>query len=287
MSVNLLPSRFFTHFGGSLRRPAVTVVTLLLLGGIGNAAAVLPKDGMPRQAQAVAPLDAKASSDFAAAWARQPRTDFGIPADGAKVVVVKFNDYQCPGCAATHAWYRPVLEKFEQTDPGAVKYVVKDWPWNSRCNANFPVEKHPAACEGAAAVRMARDRGKAKELEMQEWLCGNQATLTPRAVKDAAARILGVKNFDAEYARKLPSIKQDVADGMALHIGSTPTIFINGVRIDEKVGLMPAQVLRARDSTGIEESGSQVAGIRLGPAPSDCQDEASHRQAQRNDRHHE
>ena len=37
------------------------------------------------------------TQDFATAWAKQPRVDLGIPADGAKVVVVKFNDYQCPG----------------------------------------------------------------------------------------------------------------------------------------------------------------------------------------------
>ena len=34
----------------------------------------------------------------ATAWAQQPRVDLGIPAAPAKVIVVKFNDCQCPSC---------------------------------------------------------------------------------------------------------------------------------------------------------------------------------------------
>jgi uncharacterized membrane protein len=225
MSVSQLPGRFIRDFGAALKRPLVVVLGLALLGGTGYAAAVFPKEGTRPQAQAV-PLSEQLANDFAAAWAAQPRVDLGVPADGAKVVIVKFNDYQCPG--------------FAKTNPGAVKYVVKDWPWNARCNFNLPAgqEMHPGACEGAAAVRIARDRGAAKEAEMQDWLYANQPTMTPATVRTAAERILGIKDFDVEYAKKLPDIRKDVADGAALHIQSTPTLFINGVRIEQ---LMPPQ----------------------------------------------
>ncbi|HLF96117.1 MAG TPA: thioredoxin domain-containing protein, partial [Methylococcaceae bacterium] len=97
----------------------------------------------------------------------------------------------------------------------------------------------PGACEAAAAVRMARDRSAAKEMEMQEWLYANQPDLTPETVKAAAERIAGVTDFAREYTQKLPDIKKDIADGTALSIANTPTLFINGVRV---VGgqLMPA-----------------------------------------------
>ncbi len=133
----------------------------------------------------------------------------------------------------------PILAKFQQSNPGAVKYVLKDWPWNTKCNFNTPGERcMPAACEAAAAVRMARDHGKAKEEEMETWLWGNQPTMSPATVKAAAERILGVKDFEGEYAKKVADIRRDVADGGALRIKSTPTLFINGVRIE---ALMPAQ----------------------------------------------
>ena len=75
-----------------------------------------------------------------------------------------------PGaCAQTHEWYKPVLDKFEQSHPGAVKFVVKDWPWNAKCNFNTGAGRCiTGACEAAAAVRMARDRGKAKDDEMED-----------------------------------------------------------------------------------------------------------------------
>ena len=60
--------------------------------------AFFPKEGaVGRAGAAAAPPTADAQRRFAAAWAKQPRVDLGIAADGAKVVVVKFNDYECPG----------------------------------------------------------------------------------------------------------------------------------------------------------------------------------------------
>jgi protein-disulfide isomerase len=177
-------------------------------------------------------LSPDAKSNFEKAWVLQPRVDLGIPANGAKVVIVKFNDFMCPSCRQAEVFYKPILEKFARSNPGAVKYVVKDWPWNSSCNFNTAstISGHEAACNAAAAARMARDRGKYDE--MVDWLYANQGT-TAAAVRTAAERILGVKDFDAEYARKLPEIRRDVADGGVLRITSTPTFFINGVRLPE------------------------------------------------------
>lgn len=246
MSVSHLPGRVIKDLRQSLTQPMVAVLALALVGGTAYAAALFPKPGAapaPAAAQAQAPsaLSTDAVANFTRAWFDQPRVDLGVPAEGAKVVIVKFNDYQCPGCGATHQWYKPVLEQLEKSNPGAVKYVVKDWPWNSKCNFTLPPgggPNHPGACEGAAAVRMARDRGTLKEAEMQDWLYANQPTMTAQTVQAAAERILGVKDFAAEYAKKLPDLRKDISDGAALKIQTTPTLFINGVRIEQ---IMPVQ----------------------------------------------
>jgi len=250
MPINPLNGRFRSVVGAAITQPAIVVLTLAVLGGTGYAAAVFPRDAaappINSQVQDAAALSPEQAKDFAAAWAQQNRVDLGVAPEGAKVVIVKFNDYQCGGCAATHVWYKPILEKFEKSNPGAVKYVVKDWPWAMKCNASLKPEmgapEHPASCEAAAAVRIARAIGKAKELEMQDFLFNNMRTLDPAAVKRAAEQMLGVKDFTTEYAKQLAEIRKDVAQGVALGISSTPTLFINGVRIDG-TQMMPAAYL--------------------------------------------
>jgi hypothetical protein len=144
-----LPGRLAGDLTKAFRDPFVLVLTLLLFGGSAYAVSVFPKEGT-RPASPVVATSAEATLDFKTAWFRQPRVDLGIPADGAKVVVVKFNDFQCPPCGQTYEWYKPVLEKFERTDPGAVKMVLKDWPWNAKCNftlgagAGAPTIRAPA-----------------------------------------------------------------------------------------------------------------------------------------------
>ena len=115
-----------------------------------------------------------------------------IPVDaaGAAVVVVKFNDYQCPPCGATFQAFKPLKAKWDKEAPGKVKFVTKDYPLEPECNANIPNNVHAHACEAAAAVRMARKTGKAEALE--DWLFANQPTLTLDGLKKAVRDIGGV-----------------------------------------------------------------------------------------------
>jgi protein-disulfide isomerase len=72
---------------------------------------------------------------------------------------------------------------------------------------------------------------------MVDWIYANQG-VSRADLRAAAQRILGVTDFDREYARMLPDIRKDIADGGVLNITSTPTYFINGVRLP---GGMPSQ----------------------------------------------
>jgi uncharacterized membrane protein/protein-disulfide isomerase len=240
-SMSRLPARLFSDLAAIVSRPATLVVTALFVAGTGTLIAFFPReaDMAARAEQAAAsatPLSADTQKVFADAWAKQPRTDLGINPDGAKIVIVKFNDYECPACAQAEMTYKPVLQKFESAHPGAVKYVMKDWPWNKACNFAIAstIPGHEAACDAAVAARVARERGKYDE--MAAWLFGNQQT-RPETLRAAAASILGPFDFDKEYAAKLPDIRRDIADGGVLGIESTPTYYINGVKLPS--GTMP------------------------------------------------
>ena len=55
--------------------------------------------------------------------------------------------------------------------------------------------------------------------------------------------MLGITDYDREYAAQLPAIRRDVADGGAVQIRGTPTYFVNGVRAvaNAEGGSLPAQ----------------------------------------------
>jgi hypothetical protein len=49
------------------------------------------------------------TSEFQRWYQSQPRVPLIVPADGAKVLVVKFNDFQCPPCRNSHCDDKPQL----------------------------------------------------------------------------------------------------------------------------------------------------------------------------------
>ena len=161
--------------------------------------------------------------------AAQPRIPVMVPSDGAAVVVVKFNDYQCPGCGQTYRDYKPVIAKWNKEAPGKLKFITKDYPLERECNQFAGGDLHPGACEAAVAVRLAREKGKGEAME--DWLVANQPALNPETVKKAAATVGGVTDFDKRYAAQIELVKADIAHGQQLKITGTPTFFVNGMRL--------------------------------------------------------
>ena len=153
-----------------------------------------------------------------------------IPVDSpATVVIVKFNDYQCPPCRQTFDMYKPLKAKWDKEAPGKVKFVTKDFPLETECNASIKGGVHQLACEAAAAVRMARANGKSDALE--DWIFANQQGLTLDGLKKAVLDIGGVKNFDQQYPTVLTDVRGDTALGGLLGVNQTPTFYLNGVKL--------------------------------------------------------
>jgi uncharacterized membrane protein/protein-disulfide isomerase len=160
---------------------------------------------------------------------KQPRVPVVAPSDGAAVVILKFNDYQCPGCGQTYRDYKPVFAKWAKQAPGKVKFISKDYPLERQCNQFVGQDLHPGACEAAVAVRLAREKGKAEAME--DWLFSNQPAMNPDTVKKAAATVGGVTDFDARFTATLELVKADIAQGAQLKVGSTPTFYMNGLQL--------------------------------------------------------
>jgi protein-disulfide isomerase len=138
-----------------------------------------------------------------------------------------------------------------------VKLVLKDYPLNSQCNVlvSNTIPGHEAACIAAAAARIASERGQFDE--MTSWIWMNQGT-NEASLREAATRILEISEteLDREYLRKLPAIRQDVADGGALNITGTPTYFINGVRLPNAV--IPVEYFRIAIELELEKAAAEA-----------------------------
>lgn len=227
--VTRLPSRLARDLRALVSSPIAIAIVLVFAAGAGSLVMRFPREGQPAAAAATPQQTQQPPPDFEAMWKAAPREEIGVPADGAKVVVVKFNDYQCPGCRQAHELYSPVIKALQAKYPGQIKSITMDYPLEPECNFNVGREIHAAACEAAAAVRMARPLGKAEEVE--EWLYNNQAAMTPDTVRATLQRITGITDFSARYAAVIKDVQIDVARGGANRVGSTPTYFINGVRL--------------------------------------------------------
>ena len=224
-----VPKRASRDVKSLLISPVALVIALVVVGGGVAAIALFPKAapdaaGAAEAQVALPTLAADERARLEQWWDVQPKVDLPIaPTPGAKVLIVKFSDYQCPGCRSAHNVFRQVLPRY---DKAVVEFVMKHYPLEAECNPNVPGGNHYASCEAAAAYVMARGTGFQQQLD--DWLFANQQTLTRDVVKKAVQDQVGIKDFDARYERALQEVKTDASLGGLVKVGSTPTVYLNG-----------------------------------------------------------
>ena len=158
----------------------------------------------------------------------------------APVTIVEFTDFQCPACAAMH----PVLEEVLKSYGNKVRFVVRD----------FPLNQHEWARKAAEAANAANAQGKF--FEYIAVLFKNQKALDVPSLKKYASDLgLDRARFDAALDRGVyaPEVEKDVSDGEMYGVGSTPTIFINGVQ------------LKVLSADGLKQAIDTAAASRMKP----------------------
>jgi uncharacterized membrane protein/protein-disulfide isomerase len=228
-----LPAGLAHDLGQLMRRPVGLSIAVLFL--VSSAASVIlfsrPQPPL-LVAEPTVPTDEQ-GSEFDRWWEAQPRIDSPVAEGTAKVVVVKFNDYQCPACADTYLAYQPIFAKYASSDPDDVRVVTLDYPLDPECNDQSPNGPHTAACEAAVAVRLANAVGFVERERMERWLFSNQKEMSADTIKAALLDISGVgaETFDARYDSVIAQVKEDIALGATLPVEATPTFVINGVML--------------------------------------------------------
>jgi len=140
----------------------------------------------------------------------------------AKVIVVEFGDYECPGCAAAE----PNVERLRQEykDNANVNFAFR----------NFPLPQHRYALITAEAAEAAGAQGKFWEMHDKLYQAQGEwsASQSPLDLLANYAQQLGldVNKLKQEVQNNTYAdvIKADQSDATSLSVNSTPTFFING-----------------------------------------------------------
>ena len=150
---------------------------------------------------------------------------------GAPVVLVEFSDFQCPYCKQEATMLR---ENLLNAYPKQVRLYFKE----------FPLEAiHPWSRAGAMAARCVYQQNANTFWDYHDWAFGHQAEITPENFKDKVMEwAKGQKSLDVlqlgqciDSKATSAEVDKTLAEGRALEVGGTPTLFINGRRIPNVV----------------------------------------------------
>jgi protein-disulfide isomerase len=152
-------------------------------------------------------------------------SDWSTGPSDATVTIVEYSDFQCPACRS----YSPVL-----------KSVLDDYPENVRLiYRHFPLTTiHPNAVLAARAAEAAGNQDSFFQMHdalfagQDEW--ENERHPDELFIEYAGNIGLDVDKFTNDFQSKdsLDAVNFDRFDAEAMNLNSTPTIFLDGERLD-------------------------------------------------------
>lgn len=177
----------------------------------------------------------------------------------AKVVVVNFDDLECPFCSRMHQTLFPELLK-EYGD--RVAFVYKDFPLS---------EIHPWAIHAAVDANCLAAQNNDAYWDFADYIHANQHEVSSEKTRDAQFAALDrLSTLQAQKhsldqtklqscikAQNEDSIKASIKQGESVGVSATPTLFVNGQELD---GALPIAEIRM-----VLDRALQQAGV---PAPS-------------------
>jgi protein-disulfide isomerase len=189
----------------------------------------------------------------------------------AKVVAVNYDDFECPFCSRMHQTLFPELLK-EYGD--RVVFIYKDFPL---------AEMHPWAIHAAVDANCLAAQNVDAYWDFADYIHAGQKEVNSEKGSDAQNAALdritmlqGQKhNVDAVKlqaclkAQNDTAVKASLKEGEALGIDATPTLFINGEKLDgaQPIGDLRAALDRALQQAGVPAPAHPAPPAVAAPAP--------------------
>jgi len=155
----------------------------------------------------------------------------GQGTSGAPVAIVEFSDFECPYCKEEA---KLLHDNLLSTYPTQVKLYFKE----------FPIEGlHPWSKRAAMAARCLQRQSVDAFWAYHDWIFAHQDQITPDNLRDQVMDwAKGQSQIDAMKLgqcmdNKLTEAEVDktMAQGRELAVNSTPTLFVNGRRIERAI----------------------------------------------------
>lgn len=162
-------------------------------------------------------------------------TEYSLGRDDAPIVIIEYNDLQCPFCNRFYTGAFAEIKK-SYVDTGKVRFINRDMPL---------VDLHPLAMQAAQATRCAGEQGK--YWEVADNIITHQAGLSAQSI-DKIAKDTGIDAASyrscMQAGRHLEAIRESAAAASALGISGTPSFVIGRMEGDtltgqKLVGAMP------------------------------------------------
>jgi protein-disulfide isomerase len=177
----------------------------------------------------------------------------------AKVVVVNYDDFECPYCSRLHTTLFPEIFR-EYSD--RVLFIYKDYPLE---------EIHPWAVHAAVDANCLSAQAADAYWDYADFLHTNQHAVgsakgreAQYAELDKLAVLQGQKhNLDPAKlqacikAQDDKAIRASMSEGDVVGVGATPTMFVNGAKLD---GAVPAEEVRAALDRALKDAGVEPPG---------------------------
>jgi protein-disulfide isomerase len=172
----------------------------------------------------------------------------------AKVVVVNYDDFECPFCSHMHSTLFPEIFK-EYGD--RVLFIYKDYPLE---------EVHPWAIHAAVNANCLNAQSADAYWDYADYLHSNQNSVrgirnreAENAELDKLALLNGQKHNLNESqlqacikAQDEKAVRASMSEGDGIGVNATPTLFVNGAKLD---GAVPAEEVRAALDRALKDAG--------------------------------
>ena len=185
-------------------------------------------------------------------------------AKSAKVVVVNFDDFECPFCSRMHQTLFPEIFK-EYGD--RVTFIYKDDPLT---------EIHPWALHAAVDANCLASQNGDAYWDFADYIHANKREVDEKApgarfeAIDKMTTLQGQKhNLDGDQlqscvkAQNEDAVRASMKEADGLGVNGTPALFVNGQKID---GAVPISQVRAALDAALRDAGQPVPQ-HLPPAP--------------------